>query len=336
MNVCQQNRADRSLCAGLPSLCAGLPTPQAADRRSPVRRVDEVRRPAPSAEVRRPAPSACFASDVRGFTLLEVLLAVGLTTLLMAALYTAMSVYWTTATESYDEIERAQIARAVLRQMARDIQSCTFVEEELSTSEEEENETDDVDPDTAMASYTNGLFGSDTDLVLYISRPDRDQEYISAQELMLPSDRSSDALVVRYLMAQEGGSSLGGEFAASNATFAGPSEGLARMQGDLIGLSTAINQGDMNLQLAATELLAPEVAALSFKYFDGVDYLTEWDSTAQNAMPLAIIIELTLTVIQDENDDRNLAETVGALQDTIHRLVVPIPVSTPYVGETAL
>ncbi|HIK94446.1 MAG TPA: hypothetical protein EYG03_21080 [Planctomycetes bacterium] len=283
-----------------------------------------------------PRGSEVPVSRTHGFTLLEVLLATGLTTLLMAALYTAMSVYWTTATESYDEIERAQIARAVLRQMARDIQSCTFVEEELSTSEEDDDQTDDVDADTAMASYTNGLFGSDSDLVLYISRPDRDQDYISAQELMLPTDRSSDALVVRYLMAQEGGSSLGGEFAASNATLSGPSEGLARMQGDLIGLSTAINQGDMGMQLAATALLAPEVAALKFEYFDGVDYLTEWDSTAQNAMPLAIIIELTLTVVQDENDDRNLAETVGALQDTVHRLVVPIPVCTPYVGETAL
>ncbi|MCP4175171.1 MAG: hypothetical protein GY758_30860 [Fuerstiella sp.] len=278
-----------------------------------------------------------FASSAHGFTLLEVLLAVGLTTLLMAALYTAMSVYWTTATESYDEIERAQIARAVLRQMARDIQSCTFVEDELSTSDEEEDEADDVDTDTAMATYTNGLFGSDTDLVLYISRPDRNQAYISAQELMLPTDRSSDSMVVRYLMAQEGGGSLGGEFAASNATLvSGPSTGLARMQGDLIGLSTAINQGDMDMQLAATELLAPEVVALRYEYFDGVDYLTEWDSTAQNAMPLAIVIELTLTVVQDENDDRNLAETMGALQDTVHRLVVPIPVSTPYVGETAL
>ena len=117
---------------------------------------------------RSTAPSAGFVSPPRGFTLLEVLLAVGLTTLLMAALYTAMSVYWTTATESYDEIERAQIARAVLRQMARDIQSCTFVEDELSTSGEEEDEMDDVDADTAMATYTNGLFGTDTDLVLYI------------------------------------------------------------------------------------------------------------------------------------------------------------------------
>ncbi len=286
---------------------------------------------------RSTASTAVVAARAHGFTLLEVLLAVGLTTLLMAALYTAMSVYWTTATESYDEIERAQIARAVLRQMARDIQSCTFVEDELSTSGEEDDETDDVDADTAMASYTNGLFGNDTDLVLYISRPHRDQAYISAQELMLPSDRSSDAMVVRYLMAQEGGGSLGGEFAASNATLvSGPSTGLARMQGDLIGLSTAINQGDMDMQLAATELLAPEVAALRFEYFDGVDYLTEWDSTAQNAMPQAIVIELTLTVVQGENDDRNLAETVGALQDTVHRLVVPIPVSTPYVGDTAI
>ena len=51
-----------------------------------------------------PRSGGCVNHQNDGFTLLEVILAVGLTTLLMAALYTAMSVYWTTATESYDEI----------------------------------------------------------------------------------------------------------------------------------------------------------------------------------------------------------------------------------------
>ena len=108
-----------------------------------------------------------------GFTIIEVLVAVALTSLLMAAMYSAMNIYWTAATDSYEEIQRSQIARAVLREMARNIQSATFVEQDTSESEEDAESDETVDADTAMSSYTNGLFGTATDLVLYISRPDR-------------------------------------------------------------------------------------------------------------------------------------------------------------------
>ena len=58
-----------------------------------------------------------------GFTLLELILAVGLTSLLMAAVYGAMSTYWNLAMESHEVIERSQIARSLLQQLARDIQA---------------------------------------------------------------------------------------------------------------------------------------------------------------------------------------------------------------------
>ncbi|MGB4738235.1 MAG: prepilin-type N-terminal cleavage/methylation domain-containing protein, partial [Fuerstiella sp.] len=134
----------------------------------------------------------------RGFTIIEVLVAVGLTSLLMAAMYSAMNIYWTSATDSYEEIERGQIARAILREMARDIQSATFVEQDTSESDDDGDSDEAVDADTAMASYTNGLFGSSSDLVLYISRPDRTNSYVAAQEVTSPADRSSDAMIVRY------------------------------------------------------------------------------------------------------------------------------------------
>ncbi|MCA9086217.1 MAG: prepilin-type N-terminal cleavage/methylation domain-containing protein [Planctomycetaceae bacterium] len=276
-----------------------------------------------------------------GFALVEVLVAIALVSLLMAAVYSAMSVYWTTATESFDEIERAQIARSLLREIARDIQSVTFVEQESTSSSEETDDEDvTVDADTALASYTNGLFGTSDDLVLYISRPDPSQSYISAQELLAPADRSSDSIIIRYLLSSAGGNGLSGLFAAQNTAASGsfssdPVQGLAKMQGDLTGLSTAINQGNLDLQLAATSMLAPEVGAVSFQYFDGVDYFTEWDSTAQNAMPRAIVVELTLRSLPNPNSDKPIEQTPGYLPPTVHRLVVPIPVAKPYLEEMA-
>ena len=108
------------------------------------------------------------------------------------------------------------------------------------------------------------------------------------------------------------------------------------MQGDLTGLSNAISLGDLELQVAATKMLAEEVGQLSFQYFDGAEYLTEWDSTAQNMMPLAIVVELTLRTLPDAQGRVPEEGQAGYLPPTTHRLVVPIPVAKPYVEETAI
>lgn len=283
----------------------------------------------------QPSPTARH-----GFTILEVTLAIGLTTLLMSAIYAAMSIYWTTATESYDEVERAQIARAILRDMARDIRSCTFVEKDTMNDEDAEDDEfeESMNPEDALAVYTDGLFGTDRDLVLYINRPDRDAQYVSAQEFTLPTDRSSDSIIVRYLLAEEGGGGLSGQVAGDSGIdhVDDPVKGLARMEGDLTGLSNAIAVGDLNMQLLASKLIAAEVGSLRFEYFDGVDYVEEWDSTVQNAMPNAIVIELTLRTLPDGNAKESQEDKPGYLPPTVHRLVVPVMVSKPYVGEAAL
>lgn len=274
-----------------------------------------------------------------GFTIIEVLCALALTSLLMAALYTAMSVYWTTAVESYDEIERTQIARALLRQMARDIQSCTFVEKETTELESSEDsfsdDLDPVDPESAMASYTDGLLGSDTDLVLYVSRPARNQTYVSAQELLDPTERSSDAMIIRYFLADSSAGGLSGMMAEQAAQELGTDDsvaGLAKMTGDLLGLSNSISGGDVDMQLSASDMLAREVGSIRFTYFDGVDEVEEWDSTQLGGMPLAVIIELTLRTVLPKTEERTSDQIPGFLEDTVHRLVVPIPVAEPYVG----
>lgn len=274
----------------------------------------------------------------RGFTIIEVLVAVALTSLLMAAMYSAMNIYWTAATDSYEEIERGQIARAILREMARDIQSVSFVEQDTAESEEDVESTETVDADTAMSSYTNGLFGTARDLVLYISRPDRNNAYVSSQDVTSPADRSGDAIIVRYLLAEKGAGGLSGDLASDNIenNSSETTVGLGRMQGDLAGLSLAINTGNVDMQKEASVLLAKEVSGLTFEYWDGVEMQVEWDSTVQNAMPIAIVINLTLRTLLNSNDDRTPENIPGWLPETQHRLVVPILVAPPYVGDTSL
>jgi type II secretory pathway pseudopilin PulG len=308
----------------------------------------------------------------RGYTLFELMIAVGLTTLLMAALYKAMDIYFNLQLDSHEEITRQQVARSVLRQMTRDIQSVVFTKQDLLPEEEEPEVMDmlstgisigsgsstgtgstgstseldgnsygesTVDPETLSNTYTSGLVGTATDLQLFISRPDRNLAYVSAQELSSPEQRTGDLLLVRYLMASKTGGGLGSQIADREAP--GNSDGpigLARVEGDLYGLSTAVETAEEMPQLNAAKLLAREVFNVTFRYYDGAQWLEEWDSTARNELPKAIEIVLTLrdeqpapgAVIYDEEPD------AYALPQTNHRMVVPLPTAEPFVMEALL
>jgi prepilin-type N-terminal cleavage/methylation domain-containing protein len=347
----------------------------------------------------------CSVPAVRrtGFTLFELLIAVGLTSLLMAALYSAMSTYFELQLDSHEEIARQQVARAVLRQMTRDIQSVVFAKQEVLPEDEEgstggsgssgsgtsglsgggtsglsgsgtsglssgttgsgagtatsggssassggmstSGELDGnaygesmIDPETVSTTYTSGLVGTATDLQLFVSRPDPNLAYVSSQELSTLDQRTGDLVIIRYLMADKQGSGLGSEIADREAP--GRDEGpvgLARMAGDLYGLSTAVENSEDSPQLAAAKLLAREVSGVQFRYFDGIAWQEEWDSTALNSLPKAIEIVLT---VRDEAEASNASfldePDPYALPATIHRVVVPLPVAEPIIAEQVL
>ncbi|MFO0999375.1 MAG: type II secretion system protein GspJ [Planctomycetaceae bacterium] len=335
------------------------------------------------------------------YTMLELMIAVGLTSLLMIALFAAMQQYFNLQLDSNEEITRQQIARSLLRQMTRDIQSVVFVKKlandetsGTSTSVSEGSSSSStsgssstasggsgsstsgssssstgtsggtssgststgstssgsstldgnsygqssIDPETVMTTYTNGLVGTATDLQLFVSRPDKSLSYVASQDLTSTSQRSSDLMIIRYLMAQSGGGGLASAIAdkESIGTDSGPI-GIAKLEGDLFGLSTAVETSEESPQLAASKLLAKEVSGLQFRYYDGLTWQESWDSNALNEMPKAIEITLTLRNQEDAGDTFS-DEVVDpyALPETTHRMVVPIPVAEPFVTESAL
>lgn len=337
------------------------------------------------------------------FTLFEMMIAVGLCSLLMTAVYAALKIYFDLQNDSHEEIARQQVARALLRSITRDVQSTVFVkrtvvEENSSTgsssatsggsssgstsgmsggsssssttggtsggsgstgstgstggsssqtgsvssssssSQLDGNSYGDptIDPATALANSTSGLIGTATDLQLFVSKPDPNLGYSDSQSITSVGSRSSDLILIRYLMAESGGgglsSALADKFGAADQT--GP-VGLARMEGDLFGLTTAITEAEEMPLVAASQMLAKEVSAVQFRYFDGLEWVEQWDSTALNMLPKAIEIVLTLRKTasgSDPNEELKPEE----VQATTHRTVVPIPVATPFIVEEQL
>ncbi len=76
-----------------------------------------------------------------------------------------------------------------------------------------------------MTTYTKGLVGTATDLQLFVSRPDKSLSYVASQDLTSTSQRSSDLMIIRYLMAQYGGGGLASAIAdkESSGSEFGPS-----------------------------------------------------------------------------------------------------------------
>jgi hypothetical protein len=187
-----------------------------------------------------------------------------------------------------------------------------------------------------MTTYTNGLVGTSDDLLLYVSRPDKDLSYVAAQSLTSLKERSSDMMIVRYLVADTGASGLSGEVADRFANGQDGPVGLIRITGDMFGLSTAIETGKDEDEPLVDSVLAPEVSRITFRYFDGVEWMENWDSTQLNRMPTAIEIVLTLRNSRPAGGELDEDENPFALGDSTHRMVVPVPVAEPFVAESAL
>jgi prepilin-type N-terminal cleavage/methylation domain-containing protein len=249
----------------------------------------------------------------RGFTLLEILIALGLMVFLIAAVSQALTMYITLSTLGREEAEQAQIGRAVVQQIAKDIRSVTF----LSGAQDEllmddgggsevtaEDEFSDEDFDDTMSAEDDappvetGILGSSEELILYVNRPDRRVEYVAREDAVSAKDRISDALTVYYFMARPGGSGVGAEFAQtlSQGTSSREVLGLARLEGDRQTINTAISENDTTVQVEASSLLAEEVVAIQFRYFGAGEWVEEWDSVDSNSLPQAIEVIVSVQI----------------------------------------
>ncbi|HVJ87122.1 MAG TPA: prepilin-type N-terminal cleavage/methylation domain-containing protein, partial [Caulifigura sp.] len=61
-----------------------------------------------------------------GFTLVEVLVALSLSTVLLTSVYASLSLYWRISSAGQAQVEQAQLTRAIFRQMEIDLGSLVF------------------------------------------------------------------------------------------------------------------------------------------------------------------------------------------------------------------
>ncbi len=294
-----------------------------------------------------------------GFTLIEVILALGLTALVLVALAAAVDVHLRVVQTGRTHVEEAQLARALLDHIADDLRDAVIVnpveagplqapaggssgtgsasqppggpsapgatppEDDTSAAEQDDSQTE---TDLAVA----GLVGESDWLQVDVMRLPRldqyDEETIALGDGSLSDRLSATRRVVYYLNEETG-----------NVDSAGDEEyrgGLVRRE-----LDRTVSAWDEERGLLADlddqwKPIAPEVTAIEFLYFDGTEWVESWDSNESGGLPVAVHVSLVVTreenlgkfsVLLDSGDAGPIDPSVSFL----YSLTVALPVAEP-------
>jgi len=307
-----------------------------------------------------------FPISRRGLTLLEVLLACALSLVLVGAVYSALDQAWRLNYAGRIELERNQIARAIIRQMELDIRAVMFDASPTSTDDSSSDSSSSgstgstnssgssssgstsssssSSSSTTSSSTTSsstedewtgslGIRGTATELWIDLSHVSRQLEFQPDNTAV----RVSDLQTVAYFLSN---SSLSGmstndpySMAASPITLNDQDGvGLCRSQGER-SILRALNSGDTSDTTlpGPVKLLAPEVASVTFQYFDGLTWYTEWDSSSSGKLPRAV--EVTIAFEPPPKLTGFLLSPAISSGTDSYRMVIPVPVSDPMPPE---
>lgn len=140
-----------------------------------------------------------------------------------------------------------------------------------------------------------------------------------------PSAQSSSSNGTQAVSTTSGDLKTVAYFVSTGQTSAAPgvpTTGLARVEGDHVAIGYAMMQSSASLA-AQARVIAPEVATISFRYFDGTQWLTTWDASYMQMLPTAV--EITINVrAADPNNPNASTDPNAAVTLRPYRHVVPI------------
>ncbi len=261
-----------------------------------------------------------------GVTLLELIISLALSGLLFAMITQMIGNHFYVLEKQRDNVEEVQLARALLSRITDDIKSAV-----PNSGVDVGAALEDVDiqgalgvaagagvgidelmeaaggllssGDTTAPSYdfetsfptSLGMYGDQATLRLDISRIPRQEEYramYDPSKIGVLQDIPSDVKLISYYCRTM---NVESDASAQDVFNDDPTvPGLIRGQLSRAITSYAMNNGNYQAVQGTDKLLAPEVIALEFQYYDGYQWLQYWDSEEFDGLPLAVKIRLTM------------------------------------------
>jgi prepilin-type N-terminal cleavage/methylation domain-containing protein len=288
-------------------------------------------------------------SGRKGFTLIEVLLSLGLAALVLVALATAIDVHLRCLQIGRTNVEEAQLARALLLRIRDDLHNAAVINPVDSTKippassgstnqsaagtpgtagtagSADTSTATTTTPDTEEDEYAIGLYGETDWMQVDVLRAPRldqyDYESIPSGSEALP-DRVSGIKTVYYALGVDTGLRPTGDIYRG---------GLMRREIDRALTRWADETGALSSVDQELEPIAPEVTDLEFLYYDGSQWVDSWDSTQMGGLPIAVHVSLAIMPRDEFNRftatwGRSSAETETTVE-FIYSLTVALPVA---------
>ena len=305
----------------------------------------------------------------QGFTLLEVVLALALTSLIVITVASAIDLHLRVLEVGRTEVEEAQLARALLRLIANDLRSAVQytpidladlvpdmaisaddlagLGEEAGADPEDLEALDESDADrtsnlteSSVVPSVPGLFGNRYELQVDTSRLPRIDQFngmLSATGEVSFLDRPSDVKTVAYYVVNDQLDRTAYASAVSQNR-----NGLIRREFDRATTAWAAERGQLAEMEYGLEPIAPEVAAIEFLYYDGTEVVDEWDSIERGGLPMAVQITIGIIPSRRRNQTQAASWRTAAEQAPvelhellIYQLLVHLPAAQPTTAEGA-
>ena len=150
------------------------------------------------------------------------------------------------------------------------------------------------------------------------------------------ADSLSDVKTVAYYVGTASSSTATADpFGSANPNVAANNGGLIRSEMLRAASAFAYSQGG-GATMSSERILAPEVVALQFQYFDGSEWLTDYDSSTTQTLPLCVEVLLTLrsNSVGGTTDPLALMTASTEIVEKTYRLLVHLPGSDATASTT--
>jgi type II secretory pathway pseudopilin PulG len=197
---------------------------------------------------------------------------------------------------------------------------------------EEEAEAPDLTSGVAVL-QSPGLIGNQFQIQIDVSRLPRLEEYVTMLDETVTDlqDVPSDLKTVTYFVQPAGAVGVVDSLTIPSSTAMEEGGGLVRRSLDRAATTYAATNGSLAALAQTGDLLAPEVLAIEFSYWDGTIWELEWSSDEFDELPLAVQVKLTMS--------NPIAASAGLSADDenatrVFTHVIRIPMAKPIELET--
>ncbi len=270
------------------------------------------------------------------YTLLEVILALALATVLLGLIGMAMHIHLGVAEKSRGQVEEAQLARGLLQRIADNLRNSvpftpTAGTSTTSATSGQSTVGTSTTSGTSTAGGTSTTSDSDTSIPAGISGTTQCLQMDTTRRvrpigMAMPASGDpanyialGDVKTVTYSLGDPG---TGTPLQRGDGSFGG---GLYRREIDRPAYVAAMQQGQSDILTQTTSKLAPEVVNVQFTYYAGSTTSEQWDSNTDGGLPSAIMVAITIRRAGAKSPLPAAAAATDNSSFTVYDMLVDLP-----------